>query len=419
MNIFGIGFVLLTCTFLAWRYPQQALWAFLIYLPFSGTVAYAIGTNPLFEFLKDFFYVPALVAIIPFYWQTRQPLSIPRFLSLALLALLILSLSTFLTFNIRQQLFETSTENSIAMGLLGLKVLLGYIPLLVCAQYLIRNRQGFDFLMRLMLVLVLICCGLTLVQYLLLTTGQCLTETDLGSSPFPGGSSTQCFVGGSLLYLPENSQLRLPGTFASPAQWEWFLISSSFITVGSAFNDASTSWRRVGQIALIILFITSILSGSLLATILIPLITSILLIVLRPTSLQRNAFRLALSLSVIACISALLFQINNLQNSSQHSSLVLFQWIFKSAPNLLGNGVGRATNSARIFGDTLFIESFYPKLIYEIGLFGAIAFLAVTTILPTPHFRFIDRCKILPSRITRFVCGCSFCLSVTIPTTIL
>ncbi|NJO50702.1 MAG: hypothetical protein HC840_16070 [Leptolyngbyaceae cyanobacterium RM2_2_4] len=35
----------------------------------------------------------------------------------------------------------------------------------------------------------------------------------------------------------------------------------------------------------------------------------------------------------------------------------------------------------------MFIESFYPKLIYEIGLFGAIAFLAVTTILTYTTFQ--------------------------------
>ncbi len=40
----------------------------------------------------------------------------------------------------------------------------------------------------------------------------------------------------------------------------------------------------------------------------------------------------------------------------------------------LGRGVGRATNSTRIFGSTQLIETFQPKLMYELGYPGMIAF---------------------------------------------
>ena len=50
---------------LSYKYPRQALWAFLIYLPFSGTVTYAIGGgNAAFQIAKDAFYIPALIALI-------------------------------------------------------------------------------------------------------------------------------------------------------------------------------------------------------------------------------------------------------------------------------------------------------------------------------------------------------------------
>lgn len=48
---------------------------------------------------------------------------------------------------------------------------------------------------------------------------------------------------------------------------------------------------------------------------------------------------------------------------------------------LMGHGLGTATNAARIFGKTRLIETFYPKILYEIGAFGVLIFLAVVTTL--------------------------------------
>jgi cell division protein FtsW (lipid II flippase) len=46
---------------------------------------------------------------------------------------------------------------------------------------------------------------------------------------------------------------------------------------------------------------------------------------------------------------------------------------------LLGHGVGKATNSTRIFGDTTLVETFHPKVLHEIGLLGFIAFMVFVT----------------------------------------
>ena len=50
-----------------------------------------------------------------------------------------------------------------------------------------------------------------------------------------------------------------------------------------------------------------------------------------------------------------------------------------------GQGLGRATNMARIFGSTLLIKTYPSKLLYEIGLLGLIATLAlyVTLVIAT------------------------------------
>src|SRR6476646_3476493 len=44
----GIGVTAgLLCLSLSFRYPREAMWGLLIYLPFGGTITYAIGNSPL------------------------------------------------------------------------------------------------------------------------------------------------------------------------------------------------------------------------------------------------------------------------------------------------------------------------------------------------------------------------------------
>ena len=46
---------------------------------------------------------------------------------------------------------------------------------------------------------------------------------------------------------------------------------------------------------------------------------------------------------------------------------------------ILGRGLGKATNSTRVFGDTALVETYHPKLLYETGYPGLIAFMIFTT----------------------------------------
>jgi hypothetical protein len=64
-----------------------------------------------------------------------------------------------------------------------------------------------------------------------------------------------------------------------------------------------------------------------------------------------------------------------------------FQENWKNVKGPLGNGLGRATNSARVLGQTKLVETYYPKLLYEIGIFGLLGFLALVTTLTVVCFR--------------------------------
>ncbi|HEY9807455.1 MAG TPA: hypothetical protein V6D04_12860, partial [Candidatus Obscuribacterales bacterium] len=275
----GIGLTAaLLCLSLSVKYPREAMWGFLIYLPFGGTITYAIGNSPLLQLAKDAFFIPALIGTIQYCRRDRLPFLIPKQLMPALGILFAYCLLVLVFVNGSQQMSASGGEKPFAMGILGLKVLMGYIPLIVCAYYLIREKKDLHFLLRLHVVLILTCCALAFVQYTFLKTGRCAGTVGAGAALFRASLEARCLVGGSLLYSPELGQIRLPGTFVAPWQWGWFLISSGFISFAAAFSDPSFLWRNAGLSAMATTFIMATLSGQRIALALVPATTIILLI---------------------------------------------------------------------------------------------------------------------------------------------
>ncbi len=255
---------------LAYKYPRTGLIAFLIYVPAGGTITYYIGNSPILQLAKDAFYFPALIAIWQMCRRQKLPFIIPTAIKTPLFIVFSLSLLTLLFINGGQQLNppntgfaqEATSEIPIGMGILGLKVFLGYIPLIACVYYLIRNKQDFLFISRLQIILILVCGGLGILQYLLLLTGVCEgTRNAVGSDLFKATLDARCYFGGSLLYSPEEGVIRLPGTFVAPWQWSWFLISSTFFAFATGFSDPSIIWRFMGLGSMAVIFINAVVSG--------------------------------------------------------------------------------------------------------------------------------------------------------------
>jgi hypothetical protein len=414
----GVGILY---TSLSFKYPRHALWAFLIYLPFGGTITYYIGNSPLLQLAKDGFYIPALFGVIQYCRRENLPILIPKRLITPLAILLILCLFTLVFVNGMQQLsahspldgtlyaaaeggmYEDADVSAggspILMGILGFKVLMGYIPLIVCAYYLIRDKKDLLFLTRMTLIVILVCCGLAFIQYLFLKTGRCQgTRFAEGSSLFRASLDAKCFVGGSLLYSPEQGQIRLPGTFVAPWQWGWFLISAGFFSFASAFSDPLARWRTIGLLSMASVFVMSVLSGQRIALALVPVSIGVLLVLTgQVVNLKRfipAAFILAIILGIATVNNPAIVQerVDSFQSrweASPPQQFIMnqFEWALGVQEGILGKGLGRATNSARVFGDTAFFETYYPKLIYEIGPLGVLAFLAVVTVLTIETFR--------------------------------
>jgi hypothetical protein len=422
----GIGIaVILPALILSYCYPRSALWFFLIYMPFSGTVTYWIGGgNALFQLSKDIFYIPAVIALARECQKKRKPILIPKKLIPTFAIILICSLLTLFLVNGIQQFFlpncdslseaqrflrasdgsfildpttglviKTACKNGIPLlqGIVGLKVLLGYVPLIFCMHYLIEDKKKLLFLMRLLVVLAIVCCCLGLIQYWFLTSGRCLgTRGASGGDLFKTSIEAKCFVGGALLYSPDQSVIRLPGTFVSPWHWAWFLIGNSFITFTAAFNDTSRFWRTSALVALALVFINSVISGQRIALALVPTIVITLLILTgQVANLKRFipiGLALALILGVVAVSNPEIVQerVDSFVarwNTAPPQQFIVNQFNFAISQQrgILGRGLGQGTNSTRAFGSVALVETFHPKILFEIGYVGLLAFMVFVT----------------------------------------
>ena len=388
------------CITFSYRYPRQALWIFLIYIPFAGTLAYWIGNDhPIFHLAKDGLYFPALIAVIQTARKQHLPLIIPQSLKIPLLGLLGIALLTFLYVNGGQQFGANPGGQAILMGIFGLKVLLGYIPLILCGYILIRNRDELHFLTRLQVVLAIICCVLGVIQYWLVVTGKCPDNTGLPDHLLLRANlQRKCLVGGALGYYPAHNFIRLPGTFVAPWHWAWFLISSSFFCFATAFSDPKLGWRTAGWFSLSLVVLNAILCGQRTALLAVPIIIGVLVIATSHIPQLKRLVIILLGIVLFMGGTHLLFpgiisqrveSFVSRWNASPPTEFVTEQaeWTARTHQGVLGNGLGRATNAARALGDTRLIETYYPKLMYEIGPLGVIAFFAVVTTLTFQGFR--------------------------------
>ncbi len=392
---------------LSYKYPRQALYAFIIYVPMGGTITYYLGNSPILQLAKDAFYIPALIGL----WQTCRkqglPLIIPQGIKIPLYIVLGCSLLTLLFINGGQQfnppsvglLEKAPNEIPLGMGILGLKVFLGYVPLIGCAYYLIRDKRDFLFLSRLQIVLILICCVLGFIQYLLLLTGACQGTRGLeGDALFRATLEARCYFGGALVYSPDEGVIRLPGTFVAPWQWAWFLIASTFFTFATGFTDPSPIWRLVGLGSLVAVFINAVISGQRIALALVPICFGILLLLTGQIGNLKRFIPIGIGLALIlgiamvtnpAVVQERTESFTSRWEASPPQDFIVqqFEENWKNVEGPLGSGLGRATNSARALGKTKLVETYYPKLLYEVGILGVLAFLGLVTTLTIIGFK--------------------------------
>jgi len=404
-----IAGAIIPCFGLSYKYPRKALWLFLIYMPFSGTVVYMLGGSALLQLAKDGLYIPALIGLYQQCRREKKPFFVPQSLMPTLSICLVLSLLTLFFVN-GLELTGKESGQPFLQGILGLKIFLGYAPLIFCAQHLLKSKKELLFCSRLHLGLAVICCLLGLWQYMMLKQGICQGTDHLsGVELFKASLEARCYIGGALLYSPSQNMIRLPGTFVSPWHWGWFLIANSALTFAATFNDSSFLWRIGGAIGMLLVVINAVICGQRIALALVPVIIAILLIttivLLILTGQLKNlkwfiligvGFALAVGIALAMNPELVQERIESFKGRAEASPPQAFiqeqfEWANHNTKGLLGRGLGRATNATRTFGDISLVETYYPKLIFEIGLIGTLAFLVFVTHLTFTTF------KVLPS----------------------
>ncbi|MBW4613774.1 MAG: hormogonium polysaccharide biosynthesis protein HpsL [Desmonostoc vinosum HA7617-LM4] len=399
-----LGVLIMSFSF---KYPRQALYAFIIYVPLGGTITYYLGNSPILQLAKDAFYLPAVIGL----WQSCRkqglPFIIPQAIKIPLYIVLATSILTVLFVNGGQQfnppsvglLEKPPNEFPLGMGILGLKVFLGYVPLISCAYYLIRNKQDFLLLSRIQIVLIIICCALGFIQYLLLLTGVCEgTRNAEGNALFTASLEARCYFGGALVYSPQEGIIRLPGTFVAPWQWAWFLIASTFFAFATGFTDPSMTWRLIGLGSMASVFINAVISGQRIALALVPTCFGILLLLTGQIGNLKRFIPIGIGLALILGIAMITnpavvqertdsFTSRWAASPPQDFIVQQFEENWKNVDGPLGSGLGRATNSARTMGATKLVETYYPKVLYEVGIVGVLTFLGLVTTLTIAAFR--------------------------------
>ena len=395
----GVGVAVLV---LSYKYPRKAIWTFLIYLPFAGTVIYGLGgaePSPILQLAKDGFYIPALVSLVQECQRKRLPIMVSQQLKPSVVMLFVVCVMTLLFVNGSQQFETGDKEKPLLLGLLGLKVFIGYVPLIFCAYHLIRTKKELLFASRLHLVLAIICCILGFVQYMFLKTGRCQgTDHLAGDLLFKATVDAKCLVGGALVWSPSQGMVRLPGTFVAPWQWGWFLIANAFFTFAAAFCDPNPLWRLGGMAGMAVVFFNAVICGQRIALALVPVVIGLLLILTGQVGNLKRFIPVGVGLWLVLTIAAAanpqlvqerIDSFVGRWNASPPQAFIeeQFKWAIGNEPGLLGNGLGRATNSARAFGQVSLVETYYPKVIFEVGFLGTLAFLATVTTLTVITFK--------------------------------
>ena len=404
----------------SFSYPRMALWAFIIYVPFTGTIIYWLGGNQILQLSKDIFYLPALIALVLECRKKQLPIIVPKQLGITLLLIFVFCVVCLLAVNLQRQFLPTCDSvagmsifrdgrlrgipcresETFLQGLLGFKVLLGYVPLIFCTYYLIKDKPTLLFFGRLLVTLAIICCVLGLMQYWMLKTGRCVgTRGSVGDLLFKATLEARCLVGGALVYSPEVNMIRLPGTFVSPWHWAWFLVSSAVVCYASAFSEISQKWRLAALMGLTLVFINALISGQRLA------FFGVLIIILLIAILTGQIANLKRFLPIIFAATLLLaigFSFLNPDFVQQRYDSAISRWqsspptaflqeqldfAIRNQGGILGRGLGMATSSARVFGDISFVETFHSKVLFELGYIGFALYMIFMTHLVYLAFR--------------------------------
>lgn len=366
MILAGVGLLLflLTWFFVLHRW-QFGVLLLLLYLPFAGVVTLLLYPSSLPVLFKDFYFIiPAYLA----FWLRRRdeaPVGrVPQSVSLAMLAL---------AFMVCIQSFNPGLASWLVAAI-GVKVWLFYLPLLFLAFALVNSTDDLIRILRLMVVITWIPCGIGIIEWLAsMTFGYMETMYAIYGEAADG--ATQNFahfnVGGELF--------RIPSTFSFVTQYFGYTLAMIVPSFALAKLDQSAGWRRFAMLTLVLSMLASFMSGARASYVFVPLM---LLLVYWLEGRLRGTLKVAfmgapvlLAALYVAGIDPLKLYALMQELFVNYSDNIAMQGLVDAITNSpLGTGTGMNTGPARYAFDDpnsfIGIENYYAKAVVELGIPG-------------------------------------------------
>ena len=163
-------------------------------------------------------------------------------------------------------------------------------------------------------------------------------------------------------------------------------------------------WRMVGLGSLAMVFVNAVVSGQRIALALVPACLVLLLLLSGQLANLKRFIPifggLVLILTIAIASNPVVVQervdsfIDRWNASPPYEFITQqFEEVSHNTKNPFGNGLGKATNSARIMGPTKLVETYYPKVMFEVGILGVLGFLGLVTTLTICAFKTYRKAK--------------------------
>jgi hypothetical protein len=364
-----------------WR---LSLYGLLAYLPVSGVaIIFEVPNRAVAVLAKDLlFVIPAYLGALAWVTARRGRAGFP-----GAPTRLIVLFSLLVTVQILNPAVPT-----LLVGAIGAKVWLLYIPLLFLGYHLVRSQGDLFRLLGLMSIGAVIPAVIGLVEVVLVHTGQAATVYNLygeSANDVTQNFSVTSYEGGGALH-------RVASTFSFQAQYYAFLVAMVAVTYAwSRGALAERSGRFLGRLVWLLMIIAALLSGSRGAFIFVPLLVLLTVLLesgLSPRGLGRFVAPAALVAAAAATIGAASATVVSFATDLSRGYIAdVFINGFRRALEItwVGLGTGTDTNASRyvIGQEDLFaqtggwFESWYVKLVLELGVLGLLLMLMLLTLL--------------------------------------
>lgn len=349
--------VLLPAMLFAMRWRRGVL-LLLVVLPFAGVPVFVAGTAGLA--FRDLAVVLPMYAGFALYVARAGDVRVPR-LGLALPALAVFAMLV---------VAYVPLAPSLAVGVLGAKVWLAYLPMLVIGYHYVRSAEDFECVLRITALLGLVPATIAIAEFV-------YTLSSGGFGPFAamyGQSGTEAVRFGFGGEHDAVSITRIPATFTWVTQYLGFALVAYAAGLSMLLRRRSAGWL----LCVALLAAGAFASGARAAYLVVPTMTVLALCLagVRPSRLVAPGFAACGVLGLALLAEPGLVTIARYLPGHVQVSLSYAWRELSDSALAIGNGTGWDTNAALRYGgasERRFIENWYAKTLLELGVAGFVA----------------------------------------------